>query len=157
MRPIVTTWTKTRSGSAVPSALPSSSTPTPRAPSRDTWRPVPSSNSGRRATTSASAPSTSHPVEHDYGYDYGLRGTGQIVELGDDEWTARLRVYGAEFIHLDGRITERRYGIEGAAYSGDVLLTVSSSFTVEGRDEQEVIDLVGDHVTAFFGRLRDRD
>lgn len=93
------------------------------------------------------------PEETDTGYDYGIRGRGEVVELEGAGWTGRVKVYDARFVHLDGRITERRYDITGVAHRGTVLLTVDSSFTVEGRAQADVVDLVRAHVSGFFDRL----
>lgn len=93
------------------------------------------------------------PRETDSGYDYGIRGRGEVIELDGESWSGRLKVYDARFVHLDGRIGDRRYDIRGAAHDGRVLVTIESSLTVEGRDQDEAVDFVRRQLQGFFERL----
>lgn len=97
------------------------------------------------------------PVATETGYDYGIRGTGEVLEIDGEGWTGALKLYDAQFLHLDGRITERVYVITVIAASGPVLVRVDSHLTVQGRSKQEAIDFITAQVDAYFTRLADSD
>ncbi|MCR2808334.1 MULTISPECIES: hypothetical protein [unclassified Microbacterium] len=89
----------------------------------------------------------------DYGYDYGVKGRGEIIDIAGEGWTGRLTLFEARFVHLDGRIGDPRFDIRGAVSGGDVLLVIESSFTVEGRDQADAVGTVEAQIAGFFDRL----
>jgi hypothetical protein len=93
------------------------------------------------------------PVETETGYDYGIRGRGEVIDLTGDGWSGLLKLYDAQLVHLDGRVTERHYNIRAAAYRGDVLLTAEAALTVQGRDQADAVEVLQGQFEAFFTRL----
>ena len=93
------------------------------------------------------------PVETESGYTYGIRGTGEVIDIGGEGWTGALKVYDAQFVHLDGRITERVYDISASAASGSAFVGVDSTLTVQGRTMEDAIEFVTGQLDAYFARL----
>ncbi|QEW04689.1 hypothetical protein [Microbacterium lushaniae] len=93
------------------------------------------------------------PKATEYGYDYGVRGRGEVIDVAGEGWSGQLKLYEGRFIHLDGRVGDPRFDIRGAVSGGDVLLVIESSFTVEGRDQADAVGTVEAQIDGFFQRL----
>lgn len=89
----------------------------------------------------------------DSGYDFGIDGRGEVIDISGEGWSGQLKLYEARFLHLDGRVGDPRFDISGAVSSGDVLLTIDSSLTVEGRDQADAVGTVEEQIAGFFARL----
>lgn len=89
----------------------------------------------------------------DSGYDYGIRGTGSLDEVTIDGWRGFVRVLDAAYIHLDGRVTDKRFDVFAVMAKDNAFIRVDSSFTVQGRDKADAVKTVRDLLTAYLEKL----
>lgn len=89
----------------------------------------------------------------DSGYDYGFRGKGSFDKITIGDWRGFVRVLDVEFIHLDGRVTDRRFDVFSVMQKDNALVRVDSSFTVQGRDKADAVGTVKDLLDDYLGQL----
>ncbi|WP_162891073.1 hypothetical protein [Aeromicrobium sp. A1-2] len=89
----------------------------------------------------------------DSGYDYGIRGSGSVDTTKIGDWRGFVRVLDATFVHLDGRITDRRFNIFAVMENDNAFVRIDSSFTVQGRNKADAVRAVQDILEDYLKTL----